>query len=628
VAKDHLVFCLPRLEIIPLLLARFSNRKSKIVAHYGEWPLYLRLVSLYLRLDTGAVERIIARITGAEIRKITLIYESAEDLGYSAKDVEPVSRIAEKLVLPFKNDRWVRLLRKLIGDEPATAYALKYVSHYEIYWQWIYVVSFFYANPDNDVAVVWNPSWSREWLNVVNEVAQRELHFFEWPRWYVNLYGLVWRLTVPFRVIAIALAAIATHGITFRSINKEHSRLMVEFIEPRRLGGSPFDPDFWIDEAIFKKDDVLFFLTRIQRRILQSEGHPLPDVLDSARARGYELVPLERLPYSPAVLGATIKMALGAIQLVPSKQSGALAKMFLSACKYYLEYAVLFTHHSSQTFLHFTHPAGNTGWRVEGPIGTSFCRQNGITSVVCQSNVIHFRLHEYCFDCYDVYLTWGKAWRNVLDGTTKFIKSEHVVGCHYLDALLPEYLKHKRLRVEDAKKRTVLIFTGDLVGGQYPFSRTLSFLEACCGLALAYPDFEFLIKTKHAADGQRVLANARFKEIFLRVQRNCRFLEEPQHEYVKYLAAADVVIAMGFTTPGVEAILLGIPTIYYDGFRFAGLPFRSLPGLIVADAEEMRLRFEDWLQQPHVWDLSGLDPYRDGHARERVNTILAGISLE
>jgi hypothetical protein len=621
-------FCLPRLYIIPLFLARFIYPKTKIVAYYGEWPLYLLLVSRFASLDARAVEAFIGRLTGVEVRKIPLVYESTRDYGYSAKDVELTTRITEKLVPQFDADPWVSLLKKFAGDEPAMAYALKYASHFEIYLQLSYAISLSYTHPQIDPVIAWKPSWPEEWLKILNDsIPARKLSFFRWPKWYVKLHSLCYRLILPFRILGISLARIAARRVASRRTTKKHFELMAEFIEPARLGGSPFDADFLIDETGLPKTAVLFFLTSTQRKILQSENQPLTDVLNKVRSRGYELVSLEQVPYSPKILTSVIKGAFDAIRMIATAQTVALANVYVSAWKQFLEYAGLFHRYSARNFLHLTHPPGNTGWRLEGPMITSLCRQNGIRAVGCQSTLLHFKLHEFSFECSDLFLSWGTAWTPVLGEGMKFAKTEQVVGCQFLDAYILEYQKQRALQAPTERRR-VLIFTGDIASAHYPFCRTLSFLEACCRLALANPNFEFLIKTKNAEDPDRVLSDTEFSKLFSQSRGNCRFVSAPRHEYVQYLASAALVIAMGFTTPGSEALLLGIPTIYYDGFRFAGAPFRSLPGLIVADAEEMQRKFAVWVSNPDSlpdkgWDLNRLDPYRDGHAKRRINTILA-----
>jgi len=170
-------------------------------------------------------------------------------------------------------------------------------------------------------------------------------------------------------------------------------------------------------------------------------------------------------------------------------------------------------------------------------------------------------------------------------------------------------------------------------GNFYTLGYALEFLRACARLALEHPDLEFTVKTKHAEHVDLVLEDAALGELVERARDNFHFVRQARGDYAQLLFDADIVLAIGFTTPGVEGLLLGKPLIYYSRIEHDGHAFAGLPGTVAESEEELRALFAEVRRDPqeyarrHQAQITRLDPFRDGAARERIHTAL-GIAEE
>jgi hypothetical protein len=88
------------------------------------------------------------------------------------------------------------------------------------------------------------------------------------------------------------------------------------------------------------------------------------------------------------------------------------------------------------------------------------------------------------------------------------------------------------------------------------------------------------------------------------------------------------VIAIGFTSPGAEAALLGKRVIYYSELKTGGEAFRHLPDFIAHNGDELSRLFETAVNDYQDYarlnsaKLDSLDPFRDGRARSRITEML------
>jgi hypothetical protein len=193
------------------------------------------------------------------------------------------------------------------------------------------------------------------------------------------------------------------------------------------------------------------------------------------------------------------------------------------------------------------------------------------------------------------------------------------VGCIYLDAF--PAAAHAS---EKPTSLTVAIFTGDItVGGHYSLEDNVAFLAVCLEIASAHPHLSFKVKCKDPHHADVFKANPALN-LRLSGTPNLTFLRQARHSYRDLLAEAEIVLTIGFTTPGTEALLLGKKAFYYSAMDRGGEAYRSNPLWVAKSAAELKSAFEGALANPEKTNeqlcrgLDLLDPFRDGAARQRI----------
>jgi polysaccharide biosynthesis PFTS motif protein len=269
--------------------------------------------------------------------------------------------------------------------------------------------------------------------------------------------------------------------------------------------------------------------------------------------------------------------------------------------------------------------------RINDAVVTGLCRKFGIRSVGCQTRAIYTKKFEDCFDCYDVYLSWGKSWEQFSKQRMLFVDSVVTVGCIYLDRLLPFCRKHISTNASHERKRglTVAIFPSDIsCNHHYTKGYTRSFLISCTKLAKAFPDYKFIVKTKETEHIKIMMSDKEFFKAYSTVKNNFSFVNNLRYDYTEVLFTSDIIIAIGFTTPGIEGLLLGKRAIYYSELKCGGQAFKHIPFFVANNEGELEELFAkaicDYNNYVEInscnFDL--LDPFRDAQALRRISKII------
>ena len=86
-----------------------------------------------------------------------------------------------------------------------------------------------------------------------------------------------------------------------------------------------------------------------------------------------------------------------------------------------------------------------------------------------------------------------------------------------------------------------------------------------------------------------------------------------------------MVISIGFTSPGVDALLLNIKSIYFSQLFNAGKAFKVIPNFVSESTEELIYIFDKLIKndtQIKTNNLKLIDPYRDGKSIKRIINYL------
>jgi hypothetical protein len=298
-----------------------------------------------------------------------------------------------------------------------------------------------------------------------------------------------------------------------------------------------------------------------------------------------------------------------------------------------MEFSTLFENYRAKNCIYLTFPNGNTGFRLNDAVITGLCRTYNIRSVGCQTRTIYTTKYEDCFDCYDTYLTWGPAWHFAFPQRMQFVKKVVNIGCIYLDTLLPRYKQEKHINSTSCKQKDLMvsIFPSD-IGDKHHYTGgyTIRFLISCARMAAKHSNMHFIVKMKDPALIDFVMMNPEFTCVFDSVKENFELPKLFRYDYTELIRLSHIVIAIGFTTPGAEALLLGKRAIYYSELTCGGQAFRHIPDLVATNQEEFENHFERALNDYQTYcsinraSIDPLDPFRDGRALQR---IIASLNL-
>lgn len=632
-ADSSPVVCMPCLSLVVLLQLWFSGRPAAAV-YYDTLPFYLRGLCRVLKVSPGALAALIGKLLRLPVRPVPHGDQIPAYPRLHLHSLETASLVAYRLKEQLDAEPGVRRLGKIIGREPALAFAVNYVADRYLYPQLLPLILCAHACAGQGrLLMVWNQACPGTWYDSVRqELPGISFDFWRWPTWYHRLYTVWVSLLVIFAWPLLTLHWILRRGVGSPPECRRYEA-MTEFVDPSRLKGTAYDADYWVDGQRLTPGNTLFFLTHLQTRILAAKGHDPEEIARLVRRKGYHLAVLDELPYSKKFLSRMGLLYLGSFNLLSPKGSPTGARVFLAGWREVLEFAPLFDHFWARNCIYLTYPNGLSGFRENDAVVTGLCRVHGVRSVGCQMRTVYANKYHDCFDCYDLYLSWGPAWHASFPQRMEFVRETATVGCIYLDTALPRYRQCRESGASAAKAQGMLvsIFPSDIDDKHhYTFAYTLRFLLGCAKLAAQYPQVRFIVKTKHPEHLEILKKDEGFRRVSGLVRGNFEFVKQSQFEYVSLLQISDVVIAIGFTTPGAEALLLGKRAIYYSELGGGGQAFAHLPHFIAKSPEELNQLFalavKDYRDYSQVFsgEISRLDPYRDGQALTRINNILVG----
>jgi hypothetical protein len=615
-APFKMILCMPQFSLTGLMILRCRRRAITAVV-YGKLPLYLRAPIKIFQRGEGALMRCFSILSGYYITKI--LHENGVP-NYPALNMRAMAAAVPatlNLEKELCRSRWTLLAGDLIGQDEARALALQVVAD-----KWIWpifreiTVSAASASPPGHLEVMLASNWPADWNEALRgAMPEIAITWFLWPRWYASFRRFGLACSVFVSTLFWALLAGIRRGGRATPRNRSKVRLMAEFIDCGHLNGTPLDIDYLVDGKTLLPQDFLLFVTREQAKKIAASGVQRTAVNAQIADKGYKIIWIDELPLQ---MGDLKKLAFSCVRALRCfADSSPSASVFQAAGAGLMRFAPLLRHVRAEACIYYKIPYGDAAWRQDSAVLTGLCRKQGIISAGCQTRVIYGPLYEHAFDCYDLHLCWGPAWFRPLRPALRYVKQTVYVGCSVLDLLLPMIAAKPSKRV--GTQRDVLIFTGDVAGSHYTFDYNISFLKACLSLAGLYPNDSFLVKTKDPEHAGRFLSERALAEV-IRHRPNFSFIKRARHDYAELLVSADIVIAIGFTTPGTEALLLGKPAIYYSELYWGGEAFQANSLWVARNAKELEASFEACgsCAVDFSKNLDDLDAYRDGQARSRI----------
>lgn len=178
--------------------------------------------------------------------------------------------------------------------------------------------------------------------------------------------------------------------------------------------------------------------------------------------------------------------------------------------------------------------------------------------------------------------------------------------------------------------RTLVLFPCDIHFGQPSYltlDYAIEFLEAVARAAGSRwrrgSPLQVVVKPKHP-DHANVFRNHPRLTAALREEGiEFTYLTDKIHDIGKAVSMADYALSLLPTTPGIDALLTGIPSAYFNTLRWGHERFDQHP-MIVKSAEEIEA-FLGGRRPLEPAFVDSLDPWRDGHSRARLCAVINQI---
>ncbi len=637
--KTHKKVCNPVLSISAILFLRIMNYSDSFIVYYEMLPRYLNGVIKILRIPKTSLENILSLIFAIKIVRIQH-GDSVSDysdirIGSYAEMVE----ISEQLIPYIESDKWKETLNQVLQEESATAALVKFYSRFHLHLYYFPLVLSYkqYCMPDDKMIAICPSSWPKVVFDIINnKLGYYNIEFLKLPA-IINLFDKIKNIV---KILFTSTKYIFTSPIKLKKTKKVEYKLITEYIDPLRFQKSTFDANFCVDDDLIQSKDVLFYLTDRQLKVLNTHGYSKKQLIKQSKDNNYNLVALKDLPFTASFIKNHLKVLFRLLLKTFKYRNSITLDMMPYIWYEYMMHVRLFLNFKVDKSLHIQIPNGRSDWRWNSAIITGLSRQFNTISYGCQTRVLDTRQYEHCFECYDIWFSWGTAWNKLLGSGQKYIHRTIETGILFLDKELISFYKEKEneyFQKEKEKPLKVILFSTDIdleptvFGGSfYTKGYTMDFLISCIKLAKNYPKVQFVLKSKDPEHVDIIKKDERFMSIFRQLTtNNFEFLKLERCNYMDILMESDIAISIGFTSPGLEAKILGKPSIYYSQIKNAGQVFKSIPYFVAESQNELNILFNKALKKTRKrlnhfeLDVQELDPYQDGEARNRIIKILS-----
>lgn len=625
------------MSLTVLVYFRLKNINGVYNIYYEIFPRWIRALSKIFHINNDSIEQCIANITRLDITRIKHGDDLIKDYrNIRIKSYSEIVDLCDWLTPELEKDPWNIILRKLLGTKAATAASLKFIAHFQLKLYYFSMVLCLQQSLENNVKllVITPPSWPKSiQKNISDKLQYHNIIFFQLPL----IFSIADKVAVMLKIISLLVYYIMVNGVSIKPIKKRYIKIITEYIDPKCFGKTPFDTDFFIDEIKINKKDVLFYLSDSQFKTLKRFGYNKATLVDNAKKNNYNLVLINQLPFTIEFVKNLLWIIIRLLTSMFRYQSSVVLDVFPHIWDEYLMHASMFIHYKADHSLHIEVPNGRASIRQNSAVLTGLCRNNGINSSGCQTRVFDARQYEFCLMCYDTWFSWGPVWDELIGSGFRYVDKIIHVGPLYLDRKIigKNYFEGKQLTVKN-KKIKVIIFTSDIdlepsiySGSWYSKNYTIDFLINCVFLAKENPSILFNCKPKDTDHIDLILKNENFIKVFKQLLDNFKFLKLGRTKYMETLLGSDIAITIGYTSPGLDAMLLGKHSIYYSDLTNAGQAFKVVPNFVAENSNELKKIFNKIINSDLTWgfpskdNILKFDPYQDGRARNR---IIANIS--
>lgn len=634
------VVCNPILSLKLLFYLKFTNFRKNYTIYYELFPRYVNVILKLFSISESTLCHILNLFTGFNIKKIPFGNDVNNYHNIRMDIYIKIVDISEKFITLIKTDPWHSILGKLIHESVVVSTSTKYLAEYQLKHQLLAakICKVLKIENSNENLILFNSHcWPDELLNIIRKDDYFSGIIFERPP---SFFSFLKKLNILIKLSFIFFKSIFKHGISFFKIKKSQFEIATQIFDLNMLGGSTFDVDFFIDNKKFTYSNSLFYATSNFESILKKSGSK--KIKQARKNKNLNFIELKNYSLSFKNVNQLLIWLIKTILNSIIKKDSLTFDLLPLIYDEHINYLVLFNHFDFKYHIHYTNTNGNGPLQFDSGIITGLCRQYNIKSFGIQNRIIDARESEYCFDTYDIYFSWGQAWIDVIGSALCFVKKTVIIGVTHLNekifsnvALLDRINKDNQPSSVSAK--SVIIFPTDMItndlyekGGQgwYTVNYNIHFLKSCLLLAKLYPEIHFKFKLKDHNQVKIIKHNSLFKKLNIDSYDNFKILERGRMNYFDLLLKADIAISIGYTSPGLDALLLNKKSIYYSDLKNAGNAFKKVSGFVSEDHDDLISIFDKAVNNKIEYPNKHLlDPYQDGKAVKRMIDHLSENNL-
>ena len=588
--NTSLIYCLHRLSLIELCLISLKSDKKSVIIYFGELSFSLKIISSLFLKDKSILVKKISSILGLNICSVGDSENNSDYSNIQFNTMEQTSKIVDELVSYYEKNSKFNWLSNLLGKRPSKAFLSKNFSYHIIYPELLTINLCKSQNKNLSKLIVISDFFSSE---VHEKFFIKKFNDLKIRKKLINISDQIQSFSININLIISFLKLIFLRGIKFKIFKKIKFNYAFEFIDPKNFDNA-YTKDFLIKKFSLGKSDYCFYLTNRQKKYLKNIDHNILSEI-KLKSKKHNLIELDSLSYSYIDFCLLVwKLISLLFILFFSNQKIIWSKILSNAFIDYIDFYVLFKYHKINNLIYLTFPNGRSSLRFNDSIVAGLSQKFGSKIIGIQTRTIYTTKYEDCFDCFDLYFSWGTEWNNISKLRTKYNKSIKNLGCIYSDLLSdfnvenPQKLKNN---LSKSKELLILVFDADISKtSHYTWEYSKNFILNILKLAGMNSNCYFLFKSKDISNIKKY--EQEFEIVNnIKLVNNFEFSNNQRNDYKTMINLCDIVISIGYTTPGFEALTIGKRSIYYSELINAGKAFNILPNLVANNFDELYYLF-------------------------------------
>jgi len=302
---------------------------------------------------------------------------------------------------------------------------------------------------------------------------------------------------------------------------------------------------------------------------------------------------------------------------------------FIQQARLYYEFSLFLCYFQPMVHIYNTFTnAASIGVRLDSGLISGLCRFHNVKSVTYQTRVMYLHSYFYYYDVFDIYCTWGDAWKKLIEDRS-YITAYYPIGNVYNVDFEKQSLDFE----SDVPSNSIVLFNSD-IEMHFPQHHT-----ACYNLAFFKIVFEAVslvsnkpeiiyLKAKNSIEADKIRKDSVINELQAKSGIRFEIIDEHTHDFWPAVARADTVISIGFTTPGACALSAGKKSIYVTPYQHEyNDVFPAKYALLAYNAGQLSTMLETSDADVAHSFLEDIDRYADANSSERLYQLCSKLTM-